>query len=218
MENQAVMTIDTIKVGRKTIQNYTPVTLLSDKGGVHTRYYHSPSARESVIFIGGIDGDFDSPANNLYHRLARELIMHRISSLRIQYRNPENILQSVLDVVGGIRFLQSFGIEDVAIVGHSFGGAVAIQAAANNESVKSIVTLATQSYGANVISHLSQTSILLLHGQDDAILSVANSEYIHELAQGPKGIITYPATGHRLNESATSVHTDVKSWLLRQLK
>ncbi len=217
MEKHSAMIIDTIRVGKSQPGGYLPVTLLSDKGEVNTRYYHAPQEKRAVLFLSGFGTPFNSPAQDLYPKLCNTLLLRGISSLWIQFRHPTNLTESVLDVVGGIKFLQSFGIEEVAIVGHSFGGVVAIQAAANSPLVRTIITLATQSSGGDIISYLPQTSILFLHGTKDTVLSPSNSEYLHDIAMGTKGIILYEGASHYLNEVADKVFNDIEHWLLDKM-
>lgn len=218
MENQSAMTIESIRVGRPASEGYLPVTLLSNKGEVNTHYYHAPFAQKAVILIGGVHGDFDSPAQNVYERLSRTLPLQKISALRVQYREPVDLIECVLDVVAGVRFLQSFNIHEIAIVGHSFGGAVAIQAAANVDCVSTIVTLATQSFGADIIAQISNVAILFIHGINDEILSPTNSEYLHNLASGPKKLITYADADHSLDSVAVQTFEEVENWLVTHLK
>jgi alpha/beta superfamily hydrolase len=65
-------------------------------------------------------------------------------------------------------------IKSTGLAGYSFGGSAIIQAAiASPNIVTTIVSLATQSYGASeAISKLDQRpSTLLIHGNDDKGLS-----------------------------------------------
>jgi predicted alpha/beta hydrolase family esterase len=102
-----------------------------------------------VIYVGGIGGGRDSPARELYPKLSRKVISNGISSLRIRYRHPTYLDECVKDVIAGIKVLENNRIQSVGLVGHSLGGAVVIKAAAvSTNIVKTVVTLATQSYGA----------------------------------------------------------------------
>jgi dienelactone hydrolase len=120
--------------------------------------------------------------------------------------------------------LEQQGIESVGLVGHSFGGAVVIQAAttttaASSDTVRTVVTLSTQSYGAEGISGLKQgSSILLIHGTDDKVLPPYCSSYVYNLANDPKEIIFYRGATHGLDEAAEQVHQMVHHWLVKHLK
>ena len=140
-----------------------------------------------------------------------------ISSLRVRFRHPSNLKESTLDVLAGIDFLGSQNINTLELVGHSFGGAVVIQAAAA-EPVHTVVALATQSYGADVVSRFPpEASILLIHGTDDRVLSPENSEYVYRLVHEPKRLILYPVAGHSLDKVASKVHQVVRDWIISQL-
>lgn len=66
-----------------------------------------------------------------------------------------------MDVLAGIEFLtQEEGITSISLVGHSFGEAVVISTAsiASENIVKSVIILATQSYGTEDASRLKEGS------------------------------------------------------------
>lgn len=211
--------IDDIKVGKQTRSGYIPLILTTTRGDVRCRYYHRTGEKKAVIFVGGINGGFDSPAGNLYPKLCKMLEVHAISSLRIEFRYPDDLIESVLDAMVGITFLERFGIEEIALVGHSFGGAVVIQAAAAApETVSTVVTLATQAYGAEAASFLEGISLLLIHGSNDEILPPYCSTYIHALAPGKKQLKFYKGATHTLLEVAKPVTKDVHDWLIDQLR
>jgi hypothetical protein len=57
-------------------------------------------------------------------------------------------------------------VQHVALTGHSFGGAVVIQAAAHSDAVRTCVPMSTQTYGVDPARELSpRCSILLAHGR-----------------------------------------------------
>lgn len=196
---------------------YRPVTLVTTRGTVACRYFEAGGSRCGVIWIGGAGGGWDTPVRNLYPDLCRMLLGDGISSLRVRFRHPANLKESTLDVLAGIEYLSGRDIDTLALVGHSFGGAVVIQAAAAHP-VRTVVTLATQSYGADVVSQFApETSILLIHGTDDRVLSPANSEYVYRLAHEPKRLILFPGAGHSLDKVADKVHQVVRDWIIAQL-
>lgn len=211
------MRIDAFALGAER-EGYQPVTAFTDRGEVHFRYYGAPAATRAALWVGGVGGGWDTPAHGLYPTLARELLPAGIASLRVRFRHPGRLAESVLDVLGGLAFLESQGVEAAAVVGHSFGGAVVIQAAVQSELVRTVVTLAGQSYGAECVDALRpETSILLLHGTDDAVLPAFCSEHLAELAHDPRRLIRYPGAGHCLDEVASEVHDVVRTWLQTEL-
>jgi cephalosporin-C deacetylase-like acetyl esterase len=220
--------VDYVNLGEMTNDGYTPVRLVTSRGGggrggVDCRYYYRAGASNALIWVGGVGGGWDTPARGLYPHLCQKLIINDINSLRVCFRYPTDLCGSVLDVIEGIRFLEQQGIESVGLVGHSFGGAVVIQAAAaaasSSDTVRTVVTLSTQSHGAEGVSPLKQgSSILLIHGTDYKVLPPYCSSYVYNLANHPKEIIFYKGATHGLDEAAEQVHQMVHDWLVKHLK
>lgn len=205
-------------IGDNARNIYIPVRLITDKGEISCRFYRVDNNNSGVIWVGGIGGDWDSPAEGLYPNLSQKLKEDNISSLRIRYRYPQNIEESVYDVLAGINFLENMGISKIALVGHSLGGSTVIQAAALSNSVKTVVTLATQSYGADSVSLIPEnSSILLLHGSDDPVLPSYCSEHVYNIAHDPKKMINLAGNGHCLDESSQKVHQIVYDWIISEL-
>ncbi len=197
---------------------YIPIKLITDKGEVSCRFYKVEKGDSGVIWVGGIWGDWDSPAEGLYPDLSQKFTEMDISSLRIRYRYPRNLEESVSDVLAGINFLENVGISKIALVGHSLGGAVVIQAAALSESIKTVITLATQGYGADSVSNIpDNSSILLIHGSDDPVLPSYCSKQVYNNAHDPKKMIVLSDNGHCLDESSEKVHQIAYNWIMSEL-
>ncbi len=193
---------------------------LLDDGLIEGRFYEAPEAHAAVIWVGGVGGGWDTPADNLYPTLAGELTAHGIASLRLKFRNPRDMDMGVEDVLAGVSYLAHEGFDRLALVGHSLGGAVVIRAAAESpQAIRTVVTLATQSHGAQaVVDRLGpDCSLLLLHGDTDTILSSYASAVVFRSAREPKAMHVYPGGGHTLDEVADEVHEEVRRWLLKAL-
>ncbi len=178
--------------------------------------------RSAVIFVGGAGGGWDSPARGLYHSLSVRLSKDMgISSLRVRFRHSTDLDSSVKDVLAGIEYLTKWEkLTSIGLVGHSFGGAVVISSAALvADTVRTIVTLSTQSYGTEGISKLKegQCAVLLIHGNNDDVLSPYCSIYVHKKAKVSKQLIIYDSASHSLDEVADKVHQKVYEWIIRNL-
>jgi hypothetical protein len=171
-----------------------------------------------VLLAGGVGGGFDTPARGLFPRLGEELLRHGLSTLRVKYRNPTDLSEAVRDVLAGVDFLVARGLERVALVGHSFGGAVMIDAAARSPWVASVVGLAPQSHGTEAVAKLPPRSLLLIHGLADTVLSPSCSLSIYDRARGRKGLELLPGAGHVLDEDAERVFLCVRDWVLQELR
>lgn len=200
-------------------EGYEPLRLVTPQGEIMARYYSLPSPKYAVIFVGGIGGGWDTPAQMLYPHLCRDFLNSGIVSLRIKFRDPRSLDDSVYDVASGLAFLHMQNIGAVGLVGHSFGGAVAISAAALDTSVKAVVTLATQSHGSGAVSELGpRCAVLLLHGSKDQVLPPEVSEHIYSLAHEPRRVIIYEGASHHLDETSMEVYEDVKDWIIQWVR
>lgn len=203
---------------------YELVKLDTQRGEIVCRYYssntHNP-ASVAVVYVTGVGGGWGTPAIGLYPRLCCSLARIGIDGLRVRYRHPTDLLESVFDTLAGIAFLrEEHRIKAIGLVGHSFGGAVVIQAAVQaSDVVSTLVTLATQSYGAaHVISKLKHgTSALMIHGYDDKVLPAYCSEEVYQKAHDPKQIVLCQGASHGLDEVSEEVYELVYDWLVNSL-
>lgn len=213
------MIVRDVDMGGCHEEGYHPVKLTTNLGSIQCRYYPVTDAQYAAIWVGGVGGDWDTPAQGLYPKLCQELQSDAIASLRIRFRYPTQLEEAVFDVLAGITYLEDQGIKNIALIGHSFGGAVVIQAAAQAENVTTVVTLATQGYGTDPAPELAtRCSLLLLHGTNDPILTPICSQHVYEIALEPKRLILYPGATHGLDEVAAEVHQVVRDWVIEQLK
>lgn len=193
-------------------------TLRTRRGAVEGLLYEARGAKAGALLAGGVGGGFDTPALGLYPRLGEELLRQGLTTLRLRYRHPTDLSESVNDVLAGVEFLVERGLERVALVGHSSGGAVMIDAGTQSHWVTTVVGLASQSYGTEAVSKLPPRSLLLIHGMSDEVLRPSCSLSIHERAQGKKALELIPGAGHVLDEAAERVFTVVRDWLLHELR
>jgi pimeloyl-ACP methyl ester carboxylesterase len=145
----------------------------------------------AALFLGGAIGGLSGPSG-LYHRVAK-----RTGGFRVHYRFPGELDECVADVLLLVAMLERRGTERVVLVGHSFGGAVAVAAGVGmGERCTGVVTLATQAPGAERIEELAGTPILLIHGDSDGILPADASRWLHMGAGEPKELVIVPGEGH----------------------
>lgn len=190
------------------------IILHTNQGSIQTRYHASPSDKcPAVVWVGGSGGGLDGPARGMYNRLARQLAPLNISSLRLHYRFPNNLPFCVLDTLLGVAYLQSRSHTQIALVGHSFGGAVVISAGAASEYVTGVAALSSQTLGTEQVKQLSPRPLLLLHGSDDEILPDSCSRNIFARAREPKEIKLYPGCKHGLDQCQDQVDLDLRLWL-----
>ena len=209
-----ILEADILDIKQEPEDRFKSVTIETSRGKVECRYYTAENADKAVIMVGGVGGGFDTPADGLYPRLCEDLMGMGISSLRVRFRYPTDLAEATLDVLVGIEFLKGEGIAGFGLIGHSFGGAVVIQAAHNESDVKTIITLSTQSLGVSPISTLAEgVSVLLIHGDEDKTLPSESSVYAYSLAHEPKKLTVYEGAGHGLAEVSDEVYNEVRIWI-----
>lgn len=190
----------------------------TNAGNIIARYHEADEAEAAVVWVGGAGGGLDGPAGGLYPRLAAQLARQPIASLRLHYRFPSNLENCVMDTLLGLNYLRmQRGHERMALVGHSFGGAVVINAGALMKNVVAVAALSSQTYGTGLADELSPRPLLLMHGTADEILPDRCSQQIYERAHEPKEIRFYKGCRHGLDECRQQVDNDLLNWLSDKL-
>lgn len=194
---------------------WRPLTLDVD-GSARARLHLPEGAATAVVMVGGVGGGFDTPGRDLYPRLAEDLSAHGTGSLRVRFRDPRSLAEAVADVRGAVAHLTDAGVERVALVGHSFGGAVVVRAALEEPSVAAVVTLATQSAGTDGVGGLGRP-LLVIHGDDDEVLSPRASHDVARRAGDVAELYLLEGAGHDLVEYQDRVRHLVGTWLATRL-
>ena len=162
----------------------------------------------TALFLGGALGGLSGPAGS-YHAVASEL-----GGVRIAYRKPGRLEDCLMDVLLVHHLLSRRGVERVALVGHSFGGAVAIGAGVLlGPATTGVVTLATQVPGTEHVDRLAGRPILLVHGDADGVLPDLCSRNVHQRAGDPKELVILPGEGHLLDKDPAGLATRITEFL-----
>ncbi len=192
------------------------VVLRGEAGPVDARLSANEGDLAGVVLVGGVGGGFDSPSRDLYGRLQRLLPAEGMSVVRVRFRLPGDLDEAALDVRAGVALLEARGVERIGLVGHSFGGAVVIRAAAGAPSVATVVTLSTQSYGTEIVDRLDRP-VLLVHGTDDDVLPPGASIQVYRRAPEGSELRLVEGARHVLDEKAEEVRALVQGWLRDRL-
>lgn len=182
--------------------------------GLLTLLWHGPSdAPDVLVTCGGGMGSLLGPAEGLYHDLGVKLAARGIGTVRVGYRKPNDLPRCVHDVAAAADLAGRRGARRFVTMGHSFGGAVAIQVGAVlGTHCRGVVTLATQSAGCEVAPELGDTPLLLLHGTSDEILPPETSAVVQMLA-GHGEVVLLPGAGHLLSEAAQEIRERLDVWI-----
>lgn len=187
-------------------------------GGLLTLLWHEPSSnvadtRSAIVTCGGAMGGLLGPGDALYHRFGETWSGRGVPVIRVSYRRPNDMDACCLDVAAAVQLAASAGAERVVLMGHSFGGAVAVRVGVVlPEVVTGVVTFATQSAGCEVASGLDGRPLLLFHGDSDEILPPQSSEVVRLMA-GSGDLVMLPGDGHLLASSSTAITERLESWL-----
>ena len=196
--------------------DWTSVKVPTPQGPVSGRWHPVTNARGAIVMVGGSRGGVRGPAG-VYAPLALRLQVAGIAGLRLSYRHPNRLAECVADVLAGVAWLGEHGIERVVLIGWSFGGAVVIGAGAASEPVAGVATVASQTYGAELVGRLAPRPLLLLHGTADRILSDACSRRLYARAGQPKELVLYPGDDHGLTRHALQALDRLYAWSIGQL-
>jgi alpha/beta superfamily hydrolase len=188
------------------------VTMRTTRGSIPIILHAGEPTTRAVLCVSGASGGFDGPAK-LYPRLGSELPRKSITVARMNYREPNNFDECVLDTLATLIFLKGTGHQRAAIIGHSFGGAVAINAGTASPVASTVIAVSSQLAGAHVAGNLAPKPLLLIHGTADEILPHRCSELIYEHAQEPKRLTLLDGADHRLTGRIDELLPLVDEWI-----
>lgn len=195
----------------------TDVRLLTDQGAIACRRHDALAGESGIVWVFGAGGGFFGPAGGLYDRLGRQLAPEGIVSLEVAYRRPGDLTGCVLDTLAGVEHLRDQGRTRIVVVGHSFGGAVVINAAVLSDAVVAVAALRSQTYGADAVTKLGRKPLFLAHGEADEVLPATCSRSLFARAHGPKEMKLYPGCRHGLDDCREDLDRDLTDWLRRVL-
>lgn len=185
--------------------------------GLLTGLIHEPAAESarpaSIVMCGGAMGGVLGPGHALFHVLGERWAERGVRSIRIGYRSPNDLDRCAHDLACGVEWARDAGSERVVVMGHSFGGAVAIRTAVvMPATVAGVVTFATQSAGCEVAGALAGRPLLLFHGDRDELLPAESSHMVQAIAGGGE-VVMLPGDGHLLAKSDDAIIERLDSWL-----
>jgi alpha/beta superfamily hydrolase len=189
--------------------------LATGSGKIRCRMHRATEGNAGVVYVFGAGGGLGGPACGIYERLARTLQPEGITSLQVDYRRPGDLRLCVEDVLTGVALVESVGVQRTVLVGHSFGGAVVIQAGVASPAVVAVAALSSQTRGGEVVDRLSPKALLLMHGEADEVLPPACSVSLYRAAKEPKELRLYPGCKHGLDQCREEIDRDLTEWLLR---
>lgn len=186
--------------------------------GLLTVFLHRPPEgvvprRAAIVACGGALGGVLGPGHGLYQRLGERWAERGVEFVRVGYREPNNLDLCAHDLACGVELARDAGADRVVVMGHSFGGAVAVRAAVIMPvAVVGVVTFATQSAGCEVAGALGGRPLLLFHGDRDELLPPEASHVVAAIA-GYGDVEILPGDGHLLAKSDDVITERLDTWL-----
>lgn len=187
------------------IEMYTRAGLLS------LLWHGAADRRQVVLMVGGAMGGMLGPGRGLYHHLGVALAEQGYGAIRVGYRVPNDIERCVHDTMAAAEMAARQGARGFVVIGHSFGGAVAIQTGAHlGDLAAGVVTAATQAGDCEPGEALT-CPVLHLHGDGDELLPPMASQMVQMLTGGE--LVIYPGAGHMLSEVHDEMAERLGSWI-----
>jgi fermentation-respiration switch protein FrsA (DUF1100 family) len=187
--------------------------------GLLTVLWHEPPqgvavSDHALVLCGGAMGGLLGPGGALYHRLGEVWSARGVPVLRVSYRRPNDMDHCCVDVAAAAQLaIGGGGADRVVLMGHSFGGAVAVRVGVGLQNmVAGVVTFATQSAGCESAGGLQGIPLLLFHGERDEILPLETSAMVQQIA-GYGDLVRLPNDGHLLDKSLDTIWEHLEGWL-----
>ncbi|HLF09485.1 MAG TPA: alpha/beta hydrolase [Dehalococcoidia bacterium] len=192
------------------------VLLRTDRGEIGCLLMSATGADTAVLWAGSLSAE--DRLSPIARSVAKDLREDGVSSLAVRYRRPFELEDSVQDTLAALLFFRQVGVQRVALVGHSFSGAVAIAAAPLSEAVVAVAALASQTYGARNVANIAPRPLLLVHGTADQRLDPYCSEQIYSWAKKPKELVLIEGATHGLSEHPEFLLPLLRRWLTEKLR
>jgi len=200
-------------------------TVVPSRLGSIDAIWHPPlptAPRGAVLCVGGFDGGFDGPAEGIYGDLGNALPELGVGVLRLDFRvktSPGPIDDGTFDVMAGVDWLVEQGIARVALIGHSYGGAIVVRAAFRSDAVAGTCALSTQTMGIepDEVRSLAPRPLLLIHGGADWRLPPRLSEWVYSLAGEGRELHILDGATHSLRQRRDDLWVLLLDWINRVL-
>ena len=160
--------------------------------------------------MGGVLG----PGHGLYQRLGERWAERGVEFVRVGYREPNNLDLCAHDLACGVELARDAGAERVVVMGHSFGGAVAMQDRGDHagEPLSASSPSPRSRPDARSPVRWAGRPLLLFHGDRDELLP-SEASYVVAAIAGHGEVEILPGDGHLLAHSDDVIVERLDTWL-----
>ena len=116
----------------------------STRGEIPCLFHEAENEQLGIVWVGGARGGFTGPAGGIYKKFSDSLTSKGISSLRLHYRQPNNLEECVLDTLAGVGLLEFLGIKQIILIGHSFGGLISYKLTESDLNVMLLIMISME--------------------------------------------------------------------------
>lgn len=158
-----------------------------------------------------------------YNVIAIDFRGHGDSEASVSQFTESNFNSMVEDVAAAKAYLESVGISKIGIVGASIGANTALNYAADDPEIKTIVLLSPGLDYRGIKTEGSilkyDRSIFMIASRDDET-SLQSSDFLYKKASGKKQMQIYDDAGHgtRMLAAEPDLRSLIRIWLDEQLK
>ncbi|HEY8475513.1 MAG TPA: alpha/beta hydrolase [Chloroflexota bacterium] len=209
-------TLDIRRVTEEPGDDWRLLRVETDRGLVLARFYPGDGSPHGTLWVGEGLQPFDSPGDQLYATLARELQALGVASLHVQPRYPGERDEVSLDLLLGASLLQQRAVVAIALVAHGASGPAAVLAAAASDAFVALALLSSPVAGAEHIGEVAPRPTLIVHGAKDDLVPVAAAHRLYAMAGEPRRLVLLERAGHALAEAGELPRT-LLQWLTRHL-
>jgi hypothetical protein len=199
------------------------VVIHANDRDIHGTLKSAGNKKDIVLWAGSITRTPEQQRTSpIALAVSDKIATNGISSMLLSYSEypaqGNDLSRCIQDTKYCVEFLVHIGYEKIIMVGHSFSGAVAIAAAQSLENVIGVITLASQTLGAQTVSHVSPRPLLIIHGLDDQTLGPHCGEQIYSWASQPKELVLIEGATHRLWDRKDILEPLLINWVIDQLQ
>ncbi len=195
---------------------FSPVTFKTGDGGTIDGSFFKAKGPLAVVFAHGAVFNKES-----WYPLASRLAKAGIAALPFDFRGygasragRDGRNARYQDVLGAIRFLESRGFKQIALVGGSMGGAAVLVALAHSEDAAIVKALLLAPAGGPPVKQGTIEKLFVVSKGDRLHPRVAK---IYEESALPKSMVVLPGSAHAQNIFATAEGPRLTDLILRFL-